>query len=364
MTTNFTKADNDNLFDMDPQVDPQSAEYEQQRLWDDLNRMYETMGIWKAHTVNVQNILIVGRSRAGKTTLQKVLIDPRTMPKDLSLYSQTKRINIASLLVNNETQSQSGPPPNSSDNRNSVVLNMIDTPGLFEVSRNDGELARANRDLLGTIEKDVKRMGSLFHYICFCISVTDGFRTEDQITMDSILQYFGGDELAKNACVIITRCESKTKEQLEQLKREVQSKLPIVRKFQHGIFFSGAFKFEDWTQGNNEALRRQNKKVLVYRNMLLDLFTKPIKPLELTDNDTVYVKDDSVRKRASPNSTDPNPRVNPAMPSFGALVPTTLSIPRTTGTSLPYDRRIEPDCMNCPRELHCRIHCHKPCKIS
>jgi predicted GTPase len=56
---------------------------------------------------------------------------------------------------------------------NQVVLNIIDTSGLFERSNNEIDI-RDNETILKTIGICINREITKFHVVCFCVAITEG----------------------------------------------------------------------------------------------------------------------------------------------------------------------------------------------
>ncbi len=105
---------------------------------------------------------------------------------------------------------------------------------------------------------------------------------DDLVTLENLIKYFGPD-LAKNSCLIITRCESKGEEEFEAIKNSINSDAhyaPIKDFFKKGIFYSGALNGGDW-RTNPEKLRDQFENVCNLRKTLIDFFSSDIVSYEL-----------------------------------------------------------------------------------
>ncbi|CAF4853478.1 unnamed protein product [Rotaria socialis] len=164
---------------------------------------YTTDGKFHVTRAEPRNIMLIGRTRTGKSTIKSLLVDPTVVPTDLTLKSDSRDPLFETFHV--------------SDNR--IVLNIIDTPGLFE--HGDDEMSiRDNDAILNTIEVCVNREITKFHVVCFCAAVTAGLNRED-IDSLKLLVKFLGDEISKNSCLIITRCESKDDQQREKMRKEL-----------------------------------------------------------------------------------------------------------------------------------------------
>ena len=85
-----------------------------------------------------RNIIFVGKSRAGKTTLIEVLKNKDHNPKKRKLLSETKRASMESFHM-------------KSSDAQDLHFNVMDTPGLFEVA-NSLEDKRTNEVIVELIK--------------------------------------------------------------------------------------------------------------------------------------------------------------------------------------------------------------------
>ncbi|CAF3324976.1 unnamed protein product [Rotaria socialis] len=210
---------------------------------------YATDGKFHVTRAEPRNIMLIGRTRTGKSTIKSLLVDPTVVPTDLTLKSDSRDPLFETFHV--------------SDNR--IVLNIIDTPGLFE--HGDDEMSiRDNDAILNTIEVCVNREITKFHVVCFCAAVTAGLNRED-IDSLKLLVKFLGDEISKNSCLIITRCESKDDQQREKMRKELSEDTyfkEIAPFFKLGIYFSGSLNPDDYNKAN-ESLYDQYSTIIDYR---------------------------------------------------------------------------------------------------
>ncbi|CAF4681899.1 unnamed protein product, partial [Rotaria sp. Silwood2] len=132
-----------------------------------------------------------------------MLINPTNVPDNLTLKSGTRDPQFQAFHLQ----------------ENDIVLNIIDTPGLFEHSNNEVDI-RDNDMILKTIGICISMEITKFHVICFCVSLTTGISREDIQSLSLLIDYLG-PEASKNSCLIITRCESIGEGQRETLKKEL-----------------------------------------------------------------------------------------------------------------------------------------------
>jgi GTPase Era involved in 16S rRNA processing len=214
-----------------------------------------------------KNIMLIGRTRTGKSTIKMLLVDPTTVPNDLTLKSGTKDPLFESFFVDD----------------NHIVLNIIDTPGLFEHGTSELDI-RDNNTILSTIDLCANREITKFHVICFCVAITNGINQEDIESLQLLVQFLGS-EISRNSCLIVTRCEMKDESQRAALRAELLNDVhfkPIADFFQKGIFFSGSLNYDDYKKGS-DSLCDQFLMISEYRSQLIEMFTSETEPFPITE---------------------------------------------------------------------------------
>ena len=130
------------------------------------------------------NVLIVGRTRTGKSTVKGILIDPTNVPSEMNILSDTREATFESFMIDDL----------------GIVLNIIDTPGVFEYCDRE-DLIRSNEVILQSIEKCINHEITKFHLVCFAFSMTAGIQADDIKALE-LFKSFLGPTVAKNACLI------------------------------------------------------------------------------------------------------------------------------------------------------------------
>jgi hypothetical protein len=207
-----------------------------------------------------RNILLVGPSKSGKTTLRRVLNDPRYVSEELSLRSLSNTI--------------------SSCERNIIPLSVPVSLNIVELPE---KMISPTSNLL-MIDEECTRLGIHdFHMICLCISFDAGIDGIAIQSFERFINHFDRKQLSSNLCLIITRCESKNDKQREKLSSEVMQDIDFSKVMQYlgrGIHFSGALNRDSWN-GASEALYNQFETVYDYRKNLLQLIKEDIKPFQI-----------------------------------------------------------------------------------
>lgn len=227
---------------------------------------YKANGKYPTKKVEHKNILLIGRGRAGKTTIRSLLIDPTNVADELTLKAGTKDPHFQAFHLQ----------------KDDVVLNIIDTPGLFEHGNKEIDI-RDNDVILKSIGFCINVEIAKFHAICFCVSLTTGINKEDLDSLRLLIDYFG-PETSENACLIITRAESLDEPQRAKLKQELMEDVyfkDIASFFKLGVHFSGAISRDDLIRGNERGVELQYCAVSEYREKLIELFLRVKDPLPI-----------------------------------------------------------------------------------
>ena len=235
---------------------------------------------------NQINILLIGRTRIGKTTLKDVLANPTAIPSD----EKTEFPQFEQFAVTGTD----------------TILNFIDTPGLFQRTQTASGLPD-NMTLIQLIESYIRSKVNQLHFVCFCISIETPVLAEDLEVLRAFFNVLGPD-IRRNTCVIITQCESKTERERDDFHEQAQRNLDLkvlCSQMKQGIFFTGSINSEDWMKTSN-VIYKQFQTVCDYRQKLLDLFiNSDINPIDLSSNILAKkLKDDLQSKTKKRSSHD------------------------------------------------------------
>jgi GTP-binding protein EngB required for normal cell division len=218
---------------------------------------------------NQKNILLIGRSSIGKSTFKNIMIDPTQVPEVLDSYSKTEFPLFEQYSVGGTD----------------IIMNFIDTPGLCQRTDTSSSLPD-NTTIMQLIDGYVRSKVTQLHFVCFCITVDTNINTNDLQIVRTFFNFLG-TEIRKNACLIITNCESKTEEQREMMRKEAQTDLDfkvLASQMKQGIFFTGSVNPNSWIDTSNNVYK-QFETICEYRTKLIDLFTNvDVKPIDLTSN--------------------------------------------------------------------------------
>jgi predicted GTPase len=252
---------------MFPTHTQEDIEKKQNEISHALNDYYERLERYPHSPRTHRYILLIGRSKAGKTTLKQMLNDPRIISNESSLISTTKEP-----IVDTFNISQSN-----------LTLTVVDTPWLFNRHTYTDEPLSIDENLNKINTLCFNRGITEFHLVCFCVSFESGINNQDLEAITLFHQHFG-PELSQNLCMIITRCESKNNEQRIALHSEIEHDTyfnMVVHQFGKGIHFSGALKRDDWNRGS-DALLTQFENICEYRHNLLAIIEQSTTTYKIT----------------------------------------------------------------------------------
>jgi septin family protein len=281
---------------------PKTIKEQQDEIATSIQEAYTKHVSYKVRRVIPKNIMLIGRTRTGKSTIQNVLVDPRKIGAESTLYAQTRYAEFQSYIVEGsvakldqqpvpthteDTNRQVDDQETSTDLENSregavTVLNIIDTPGLFEHAASAEDI-QDNTAILKTIETCIRREITKFHLVCFCASFESGINDQDIASLKLLVEFLGKD-ISKNACLIVTRCESKDQKQRDKLIKEIKNDIhfkEIEPYFQKGIHFSGALNRDNWNKAQRKTLEDQFETICEYREDLINLFSSATDPFEI-----------------------------------------------------------------------------------
>ncbi|CAF3626099.1 unnamed protein product, partial [Rotaria socialis] len=207
-----------------------------------------------------RNVLFFGLSMSGKTTIRRVLVDPRIIAEESTLQAESQTDAICERNVNFRSFN--------------MTVNMVELPA---------NMINGTLSLSSINEKCTNFEIQDFHLICLCISIAAGIDGTAIEAFERLIRHLNQDKVRPNLCLIITRCESKDDAQREKLRNalfnDVGSRF-IARHLGREAQFFGALNHDDWSQANTSLLQQFNT-IYNYRQSLLQLIRTDIPPFHV-----------------------------------------------------------------------------------
>jgi GTP-binding protein EngB required for normal cell division len=206
-----------------------------------------------------RNMVLIGRTRTGKSTISDTLQDPFHLPSLPVLFAGTRRI-----AFNRITTTHQG---------NSYFFTIIDSPGLYDVVQKEGERltnATIKTHLDECITKDITHI----HAFAFVVSrSSSGINIQDIQSMVFIQSNY--PQLQNFLMLIITHCEEDDASERNKFLEEFFQHPDIIRHrlqgfFGLGVHFMGCLRPQLKRVPNMTAARNQASNILEMRKELLD----------------------------------------------------------------------------------------------
>ncbi|CAF3407072.1 unnamed protein product [Rotaria sp. Silwood2] len=192
------------------------------------------------------NILFVGGSQSGKSTLIKILKDPSAKLSH-SGFPEIKNPYFDTFTI---TDSNS---PDATIYR----LNIIDTPGLKEI-RHQTMQTRTDDDFLSELDAFIKRHIDRLNCLCF-VTQAIHLHQKDIEVFEKLMNFFG-PALSKYSMMILTHADQYTDEKLQQFERDIKNHpltSEIYKYCELGIYHHGIIDYDDLeTYADNPDLQQ------------------------------------------------------------------------------------------------------------
>jgi len=180
------------------------------------------------YEAKIRNILFVGATKSGKTTLLNILKNPKYFDTDKpTLFSTTRYAKLRCFVTE--------------DNLEHYCVNIIDTPGLFEITKDETK-RRTNEEIISLIMDCLRNEITKIHKIFFVFSKLLGLQPSNVDSINILLERFPAFE--DKCALIMTNCEDILEEDIEVYTNDLKcSKIKNINKMP--ILFSGCIKRED-----------------------------------------------------------------------------------------------------------------------
>lgn len=214
----------------------------------------------KLRESNNRNIIFVGKTRAGKSNAINVLKNITHIPREMTLFAETKEPSLTPFTVEYGNVNYN--------------INIIDTPGLYEQSM-IGEEQKTDEILKSMIIKCLDYEIRKINLIFFVATFVTGINAQDIESFGQFLEMFKGAE--KKICLLITRCEGFSSDYKKMIIADIKRSENLknfLNLIEDRIFFIGSIKPEDWENGSKENIQQNVVNISQMRTELYDLIFK------------------------------------------------------------------------------------------
>ena len=218
------------------------------------------------------NVLLIGRSQVGKTTIVTNLLFPYFGSQKVGI-SDTKLPHCYSLVIvhngkpNIENDDELDNELEFNDSKLETLenlkfpnqlyqLNIVDTPGLTEISKDGKEIVQSDEQIMKIIERCLKIEVTGFNLICY-VAECGKIQQFDVNIFQKFIAFFDKNFSAISLLLIThgDSCSLEDKDQIRKQIREHENSKEIANYCKLGIEFCGALCANEVLSLNNPVVR-------------------------------------------------------------------------------------------------------------
>jgi len=211
-----------------------------------------------------RNLIVMGRSRSGKTTLIKVIENLGYVPPPLSLFNNTRKIEMHPLVTT------------IAHNGKRYMINLIDTPG-FEDRTMYGQKPMSNQQIKNLIDQCISYRITEIHVFAFVFSLQAGINSDDVKSMKFIQRNY--PNLGKHFALVLTHCEDYNEVHCRRLIKDFFEtdeikECELQSFFGLGVYCMGCIDQQSFTNDLRDAINYQIENIKNFREKFIDLIVK------------------------------------------------------------------------------------------
>jgi len=229
---------------------------------------------------DIRNILFCGASRSGKSTIFRILQNPCYCPKQITIFAETKFTNFKTFSLRDKIQGTV----------HNFVINLIDTPGTFEVRANQEEFKKRSNDEISELIIDcINHEVTYINLLCLVLKATK-FSESEMDSIDLFLDLFGKSKIPILLC--LTYADNLAKQRRDEIEVELTQHPRLERYFKESIFkicWMGCVNHVEQEYTDEEVMNSKYKQVANWRDDLIDHIFDAEKKVDLKETD-IYSK--------------------------------------------------------------------------
>jgi len=237
-------------------------------------------------TANIRNVLLCGASRSGKTTCFRVIQDPCYCPEKSSMFSESQTTTFKSFSLKNNIDGQVL----------NFVLNLIDTPGTFEIRAADQDFeTRSNEKIGELIIECLDHNVTYLNMVVLFLGIAGGsISPRDVDSIHLFMKMFGGSGVPVILCLTHAdrHNETKRKSICDEIKRyprltEYFKTTPEKPNPQLEILFMGCVDYNYDNIYDPAVMAQQYGDVENWRNIFIQRIFEAVSTTQLK-NTNIY----------------------------------------------------------------------------
>ena len=181
------------------------------------------------------NVLLVGRSHSGKSTLLETFMQPQQAVIERS-FSVTQEPKLHTFVITNQ------------ETKRSYTMNFIDTPGLREMRIDEDMQARGDEEIIKLISQFLSNELIKLNIVIY-VAVAGKTHERDSEAFDQVRKFLG-DEFAENSMLVLSHCETLPKKRIDQIIEEIKrfhGTKEIIDYCKLGVFPYGTLSEDELT---------------------------------------------------------------------------------------------------------------------
>jgi GTP-binding protein EngB required for normal cell division len=238
---------------------------------------------YRFHPSVDRNIVLIGRTRTGKSTLVNVINDIFYVASAHELYSRTQKIEFQTI---------------STDTQDGIwyYFNFIDVPGFFDIGlRVDEKLT--NKSIASYLQDCMGKDITNIHMFAFVLNLAGGINERDLETMLFVKTQY--PYLSKYMALVITHGEQLADGEKERLVREFLRHPTVIKNqfqayFKLGVLFMGCLRHESVSRANDQSMYYEYNNILDMRKTFIDICISCAQPFNFYQGSALGVSQCSI----------------------------------------------------------------------